>query len=138
MHATTTPSASSTLATKKSTSAPRRASAVCGTEAPPARAADLGTAPAPTFGRRRGDLERVLAARDPGAHSLARYAFAESQRRGLIDARLLFEEWVLDAVNERAAAVALSLLGLGDHARAAVDSDGEGLVRSYYFTGEGV
>lgn len=98
----------------------------------------VGAPAAPAFGRRRGDLPRALDHIDGAACSLARHAFEESQRRGLLDRRFDFTAFLCDAVAERARFVTLGLMGISEEAgfdvRPVVDSSGAGVVRSLYFT----
>lgn len=133
--ATATPASSSLSVPSKKTNAPRRARALlCGTEAPAATAKE---AKAPARGL-RGDLAKLLQALDPEALSLARHAFDESRRRGLIDRRFDLDAFLCDAIAERARRVTLGLLGFSDEAifdvRPRVDGSGE-QVRTAYFDG---
>jgi hypothetical protein len=45
--------------------------------------------------------------------ALAKYAYGESRRRGLIDERYTFDRWLLDGLYERAQLVSECFMGLG-------------------------
>lgn len=51
---------------------------------------------------KRGTLEKLLQVVDPSAVALAKYSHSEGQRRKLIEDEYLLEEWMIDAIFERA------------------------------------